>query len=152
MSFGFGLTFSHVWYNFKGEGGFVENAGTRVFRGYFKAVDGWLVICLGVFLRSGLEAQSPSILYLTWTRDPTTTMTVQWHSHQKETASLIFYQREGDLVWLQQGGIYGQLEDSSLLVHSVELDGLDPDTLYRFKISGKGETVYSFRTLPSDLS
>ena len=52
---------------------------------------GWIVLSSFAPL-----AKAPSILYLTWMHDPTTTMTVQWHSADRDPLSQVYlYERWG---------------------------------------------------------
>jgi acid phosphatase type 7 len=82
--------------------------------------------------------------------DPTTTMTVQWHSKSTETLSQVSYRKVGQENWHTQEGIYTQLTDSKTLVHTVELDDLEPGGNYQFALAER-EGIYSFRTLPAVL-
>ncbi|MBS0603792.1 MAG: metallophosphoesterase family protein [Verrucomicrobia bacterium] len=96
-------------------------------------------------------AKAPSVLYLTWMHDPTTTMTVQWHTTTEDPVTQVYYRKVGEAEWRMQEGIYQQLPKTNLLVHTVELDELVPNGEYQFRLGGrKGE--YRFRTLPDDLS
>lgn len=112
----------------------------------------WLGVLVYVFRSFSLEAQSPSVLYLTWMHDPTTTMTVQWHSDDPAEASAVSYHKRGETGWSEQTGGYAPLPSSRILVHTVELDGLEPDTLYEFRLGERGSQSYSFRTLPASLT
>ncbi len=99
----------------------------------------------------GLGAKEPPALYLTWTKDPTTTMTILWHTPPEESTNEIYYKAKGETVWKKTEGENALLEPYSLLVHTTELTHLLPDTDYLFKI-GKEEEEYLFRTLPQTLS
>jgi len=90
----------------------------------------------------------PSVLYLTWMHDPTTTMTVQWHTTDKDLVSKVSYRKIGAQDWQVKGGIYAPLPKSNLLIHTVELDELDPDGEYQCYFPGK-KGQFKFRTLPS---
>lgn len=96
------------------------------------------------------KEKSLSIVYLTWMHDPTTTMTVQWHSSDQAPSSQVLYRKMGEAEWRKKEGIYDALDRTNLLVHTVELDELEPDAMYQFKIAGKKET-FLFRTLPKTL-
>jgi hypothetical protein len=93
----------------------------------------------------------PSVLYLTWMHDPTTTMTVQWHTTDKDLVSKVSYRKIGAQDWQVKGGIYAPLPKSNLLIHTVELDELDPDGEYQCYFPGK-KGQFKFRTLPSSLT
>lgn len=109
-------------------------------------------LILFLLLIGTLDAKGPSVLYLTWMHDPTTTMTIQWHSDKREPLTTVLYRKEGATEWEEHRGIYALLPQSNLVVHTVELDALFPDTRYQFCLKGKGEEIYSFRTLPATLS
>lgn len=88
-----------------------------------------------------------SALYLSWYDDPTTTMTVQWHTHEQEYGdSLLLQNPNGE--WEEISGKHCRLED--LLIHKVTLKSLIPDREYYFRIK-TDETIYSFKTAPSNL-
>jgi acid phosphatase type 7 len=91
----------------------------------------------------------PDTLFLTWQRDPTTTMTVQWIGARGETADTKVYyaQMRGGSIQTQptQERPYPMTD---LKVYRGELTGLKPDTDYQFRI-GKNSPVYRFRTMPA---
>ena len=91
----------------------------------------------------------PSTLFLTWQRDPTTTMTVQWISAQGETENTgIFFAAPKQETWSVQPAIARPFPRTDLKVFRAELTGLWPGTDYRFKI-GKQSPTYRFRTMPA---
>jgi len=106
--------------------------------------------CLSLSLSRALE-KAPSVLYLTWMHDPTTTMTVHWHTTNKDRTSQVAYRKKGEGQWQFKEGIYGALPKTNLVVHTVELDELEPGGEYQFRIFGK-RGVYSFKTLSNTLS
>jgi len=112
-----------------------------------------LLINLALFLFCACPAfaQNPSVLYLTWIHDPTSTMTVQWHTEQTDPESCVRYRKQGESTWLNREGSYNLLTQSDIIVHTVELDQLDPDTVYEFSLK-EGSKIYTFRTLPQTLS
>src|ERR1700679_687065 len=60
-----------------------------------------LCLFLGWNLLSGsappaAPLKAPSVLYLTWMHDPTTTMTVQWQSKGEDPLSEVFYRKMGE--------------------------------------------------------
>jgi hypothetical protein len=118
-------------------------------------------------------AFSPDTLFLTWHRDPTTTMVIQWIGVNGETAdNRIYYrptlthQRVGS--WVTHSpvpGAFGQVAASFMewrwqvpvtkpypktdyKIFRTELTGLVPNTTYDFRI-GKSSPIYRFRTMPS---
>ncbi len=111
-----------------------------------------LVLCLiaCAFLCSAKKA--PLILYLTWMHDPMTTMTIRWQSiDSKDFDSAVIYRKKGEKVWHEKEGGRFKLQDAEFYLHTVELDGLEPDGEYEFRLAGrKGQ--YCFRTLPQRLT
>jgi len=109
---------------------------------------------LYVFLWIGLSlgADEPTVVYLTWTEDPTSTMTIQWHSPSETTAiPQISYHLLEDSRWTQRQGESQTVVDTDVDVHRIHLDGLNEDSVYVFKLQGSGKE-YRFRTLPKKLS
>ncbi len=97
-----------------------------------------------------LVEKAPSVLYLTWIHDPTTTMTVQWHT-SRPSPTKVFYKKADGGAWELKEGSYGRISRTDLFVHTVELDALEPNTEYVFCLKG-GQREFRFRTLPSFLS
>ena len=60
-------------------------------------------LCVGANVA---EAKGPSVLYLTWMHDPTTTMTVQWHTTSSDATTQVSYRRIGEKEWQMKEGIY----------------------------------------------
>lgn len=114
-------------------------------------------------------APLPVALYLTWQRDPVTTMTVHWHTDWTEgfTDSVLEYRQVADVnsAWSRATGHAAQMPFTNRMVHTVEITGLRGDTIYEFRLGrlttreSDGEflfhphgTVQKFRTLPATLS
>jgi acid phosphatase type 7 len=100
---------------------------------------------------SGVAENAPSILYLTWMHDPTTTMTIHWHTTDEDRTSQVNYRKKGESQWKFKKGIYSTLPKTNSLVHTVELDELAPGEEYQFLLVGK-RGIYQFCTLPKTLS
>lgn len=115
-------------------------------------------------------APQPLALYLTWQRDPTTTMTVHWHTDWTEgfiDSVLEFRPAAAGAAsaWTRASGRAAQIPFTNRMVHTVEITGLSGDTLYEFRL-GRLTTrepdgallfqphgpVQKFRTLPPTLS
>jgi hypothetical protein len=92
----------------------------------------------------------PDTLFLTWRRDPTTTMTVQWVGTRGETADPTVYYTTADVgPWQAQRTVMKPYHpDTDLKVFRAELTGLAPGTDYRFAI-GRHSPTYRFRTMPA---
>ena len=112
-------------------------------------------------------AFQPSTLFLTWHRDPTTTMTVQWIGTIGETLDTKVYYRPipmglsgpmsaivGPAAALMPGGWASHTTTThpypktDLKVFRAALSGLQPGTMYEFRI-GKSSPTYRFQTMPS---
>jgi hypothetical protein len=91
----------------------------------------------------------PSTLFLTWQRDPTTTMTVQWVGALGETGDtkISFAPLKAE-QWAVQACAVKPYPTTDLKVFRAELTGLRPGTDYQFKI-GKYSPTYRFRTMPA---
>jgi hypothetical protein len=109
----------------------------------------------------------PDTLFLTWHRDPTTTMVVQWVGTRGETADpTVFFRRataplsvplaavSGPAVAHAFPPLTGVKPDvrpypmTDFKVFRAELTGLTPGTDYQFRI-GKESPWYRFRTMPA---
>lgn len=112
----------------------------------------------------------PNTLFLTWHRDPTTTMVVQWIGVRGETADTTVQYTRNPLAWTPKPAAsrvealknialpnpirwQSQKPESKpypmtdFQVFRAELTCLEPGTEYAFKI-GKSSGVYRFRTMP----
>ena len=112
-------------------------------------------------------AFQPDTLFLTWHRDPTTTMVVQWVGAAGVTADTKVYYRPApvrfsalltsavgsafDLTapkWESKATAAGPYPMTDLKVFRAELTGLTPGTDYEFRIGTQSPT-YRFRTMPA---
>ncbi len=91
----------------------------------------------------------PSTLFLTWQRDPTTTMTVQWIGTIGETADTkVSYSPLRPGGWTAQPITIKPYPLTDFKVFRAELTGLSPGTDYQFRI-GRSSPAYRFRTMPA---
>jgi hypothetical protein len=95
----------------------------------------------------------PNTLFLTWQRDPTTTMTVQWVGAAGESADTSIHYAPtqagaAPAAWQAQPTTAKPYPRSDFQVFRAELTGLRPGTDYQFGI-GKQSAVYRFRTMPA---
>lgn len=97
-----------------------------------------------------LWAKDPEIFYLTWEKDPATTMVVEWHGN-KQAPPVLYYLKEGDDTWYKLMGEAKPFRAARVFINSVKLSNLEPDTRYFLQFEKKGAR-YNFRTLPKDLS
>jgi len=109
----------------------------------------WLVI--SAFLISSGPQKNLDIVYLTYTQDPSKSITVQWHGPASQKQSVVSYRKRGDSEWQQSSGSSIKPDKFNLLIHKVHLLSLSSNTFYEFKIGNAKET-HLFRTLPSSLS
>lgn len=105
-----------------------------------------LLILLGLCF-SLLQAEDPEVLYLSWVGDPTTTMVVYWHTEKGEGETSLLLQKRGEANWTAIGGVAQGVSGTEVWVRRVELQGLEPNTEYLFRI-GKEMEVHRFKTLP----
>src|SRR5690625_790416 len=90
-------------------------------------------------------------VYLSWTRDPTTTMTI--HCHVLGVGeSIIYFREKGTTEWLSSTNYSSRpFPGTFKTIHWIELSGLSPGTDYEFYIGREIDTIYKFRTMPSDV-
>lgn len=95
-------------------------------------------------------------VYLTWLRDPATTMVVNWVNLYEHTPARVWHRAAGETEWRTSDGDHSVAKPSVLQVRRVELSGLSPDSVYEF---GLGDTppqdprwVRRFRTAPAELN
>jgi hypothetical protein len=92
----------------------------------------------------------PNTLHLTWHRDPTTTMVVQWIGVAGETAdTTIWYGETKADVWETQKPTTKPYPMTGFTVYRAELTGLTPGAEYEFKIGRSSSPTWTFRTMPA---
>lgn len=99
--------------------------------------------------KSEAAESKPETLFLTWQRDPTTTMTVQWIGKEldpKHTA-ISFTELKKD-KWQTIETRDRPYPLSDLRAYRAELTGLKPGTEYEFRV-GDHKTLLRFRTMPA---
>jgi hypothetical protein len=112
----------------------------------------WSSYCL---VGTALQGAVPLAVYLTWVRQPETTMVVQWITpvNDANTDIVLFQPKdpaEASLYRVARGSRVILPEAPTICVHSAELVDLSPSTSYRFLLSGALEPYY-FRTLSAVL-
>ncbi|TVR56454.1 MAG: metallophosphoesterase family protein [Gemmatimonadales bacterium] len=78
----------------------------------------------------------PAALYLTWTDDPTTTMTVQWQ-HRWEDGyrdPALGWREPGASEWTWVVGHWDPFPFSDRIINTVTVEGLEPDARYEFRL------------------
>jgi hypothetical protein len=114
-----------------------------------------LIVCFVCLHGSVAAAQDLVGLYLTWSRDPSTTMTVNWVDLYPKNTNTVFYREQGTAEWKSGEAKQLVVEPSSLQRRYLELNGLKPDTRYEFGIGKRPEKpldAWSFRTMPAELT
>ncbi len=91
-------------------------------------------------------------LHLTWQNDPTTTMTVQWITEPSKTSNTLEVKKQTEESYKKIEGSHKSLpNDTPYIIHTVECQNLEPDTIYSFRLP-QDEAVHLFRTMPRDLT
>ncbi len=112
----------------------------------------FLALTLFQIQKSGQDnLYDPVALFLTWQQDPTTTMTIDWHTKPEEDRlTRVQYKKPGEDHWNEVMGDYHPFPHTERMIHRVELTGLQPETTYRFRF-GEDSKSYKFRTMPANL-
>lgn len=105
-----------------------------------------VIFCFLLFF-SVLFGADPQVVYLTWTEDPATTMTIHWHTDRGKAQELT-YRKVNDPKWKSAKSAFHPIEGTDVDVHTVHLKGLDQDTVYLFNLGSE----YKFRTMPKELN
>jgi hypothetical protein len=126
---------------------FLQSASLMVGGGYAHFVFGHTPSELPKF--AGQPTFKPTALFLTWQRDPTTTMTVQWVGAEADAAQRpVWYAKKGGLGWRTQGYSARRFPMSDHWIFRAELTGLEPGADYVFRI-GTDSAEQGFRTMPA---
>jgi phosphodiesterase/alkaline phosphatase D-like protein len=100
------------------------------------------------FLLSSPAYARVSQVHLSWQNDPATTMTIIWSTEKNQSPPTVQY----GTAPLYTNTASGSDSKHGVILHTVELSGLKPDTLYHYRLSdddaawSKGMT---FRTAPA---
>ena len=98
---------------------------------------------------AGLPTFQPTALFLTWQRDPTTTMTIQWVGAEADGAQRpLWYAKKGTEQWRKQGYAVRPYPLSDRSIFRAELTGLEPGEDYVFRV-GTDSSEQGFRTMPA---
>ncbi|MDR9417234.1 MAG: fibronectin type III domain-containing protein [Gracilimonas sp.] len=98
---------------------------------------------------NGIKSKEVKRILLTWQQDPTTTMTIDWHTNNDLIESEIQYRESGKTEWIKETGKYHGFPFTDQIIHRVELVKLKPGTDYEFMVQ-PSEIIYSFRTMPEN--
>lgn len=113
---------------------------------HFRAVRSLLSASL--ILSAPLAWSAPDV-YLTWQRDPTTTMTICWQDAPNGPDNLS-WRRQGSDAWQIAEASRQPLPHTDRIVSQIELTALAPGATYEFRL-GEEENIHRFRTLPATL-
>lgn len=107
------------------------------------------LLCLFVFFFTTSSLAALDVVYLTWQKDPTTTMTISWLAKPEENKKSLEYRPSGkDDAWkTKQVENVIPLQNSPYVLYRVECVDLTPDTLYSFRVPQEQEQ-HLFRTMP----
>lgn len=105
-----------------------------------------LFLFLPLFLLG--QIKSPSAINVTWQGDPSTTMTIFWHSSVKKNPSYLHYRKQGDKEWKTRIATSSHL--NTLSSHHLFLSELIPNTTYEFAIN-EDLTLHTFKTLSKNV-
>jgi phosphodiesterase/alkaline phosphatase D-like protein len=91
----------------------------------------------------------PPAVYLTWQRDPSTTMTVCWQTlTSMQRVPRLEVQKTNETVWRAFYGVNSPMPHSDRVTHRVQVENLAPATEYRFRF-GPDSRSFTFRTMPA---
>jgi acid phosphatase type 7 len=98
------------------------------------------------------EAQDPAAVFLTWSADPTTTVTVDWHLLNGQEINAVQFRGPGLDGWqtvAAEERIPFPFSDRT--VRRTVVRGLTPDALYELRFHPAG-TVYRYRSMPTEMT
>ena len=91
-------------------------------------------------------------LILTWQRDPSSTMTIDWYETSPLEKPVLLHRRKGTDAWKSSTPVAGDFPHApGRTVYRVELTGLEPEGVYEFRPADL-ERPYHFRTMPERLT
>ena len=100
---------------------------------------------------TAVESDGTFPLYLTWSDDPTTTMTVSWLCAEDAAPDpAVFFRVSDEAAWRLAAGTSEPFPHTGWMLRRAELTGLSPGAEHQFIVAGEGR-VHSFRTLPATL-
>lgn len=94
------------------------------------------------------KVSNPSAVTLTWVQDPTTTMTIFWHTPTNNLPSYLHYRKTGQGEWTTRLS-NTKAPSRYLSVRNLTLERLTPNTSYEFRIDDDAK-LYAFKTLSQD--
>lgn len=113
-----------------------------------------MAIVLGLVVGTGAFAETIGI-YLTWLRDPASTMLVNWVDRDADAPVRVWYRSAAGGDWRKVEGAAPVVVGGKVRVRRAELTGLTPDSVYEFALGDSapaaGATVDRFRTAADKL-
>lgn len=103
-----------------------------------------------VVVAGGVLFQPPMFIHLSTEGDPSTTVTITWKTRGYTQTSTVEYGKTARYDSRATGLSYTYSGASGIL-HKVNLDGLEPDTLYHYRVGdpiGGWSNDHTFRTAP----
>jgi acid phosphatase type 7 len=115
------------------------------------------VVCLAaaIWVVSPAAGQELVGLYLTWQRDPTTSMTVNWVDLYPDSSGTVWHRATGADKWSRSRASQATVGPTTLQLRRAELTGLEPATRYEFGIGEDRDDLphrWRFRTMPKKLT
>ncbi|MFM8807959.1 MAG: fibronectin type III domain-containing protein, partial [Chthoniobacterales bacterium] len=104
-----------------------------------------------LYINASNQVAAPPAVYLTWQRDPTTTMTVHWHNFSTGQNTLRYRLAGSGAAWTTLTATTTNAPVGERLVRIAEITGLNPGWIYEFQVDGYTET-FRFKTMPADLT
>jgi hypothetical protein len=111
-----------------------------------------LAAAASVLLADAGSAQTvePAAIFLTWSSDPTTAVTIDWHLLPGNDIATVELRGPGLDSWASFRGHPVRFPFSERTVRRAAVDGLRPDTEYELRIGGSRS--YRYRTMPARLT
>jgi acid phosphatase type 7 len=104
----------------------------------------------GVSQASSTPRPTPAAIFVTWTGDPTTTVSVDWHLAAGSDVSSVEVRGPGIRRWRSYRGSAVAFPFSTRTVRRARVDGLRPDSDYELRVGGS--RTYRYRTMPARLT
>lgn len=111
-----------------------------------------LFVCFFAPLCVEAAQKEPVALYLTWQRNPESTMMICWITPVDDDLDRVNYHPPNRQEWMQSTGFHRKLPGARpFFLHMIELTNLQADTDYAFSI-GDLPAIYQFHTMPATLT
>ncbi|HEY9161500.1 MAG TPA: fibronectin type III domain-containing protein [Desulfomonilia bacterium] len=106
--------------------------------------------CISKDHKSVTSTDSPLNVHLSWTEDPSSTMTITWLTKSENHSFVEYGMRETDLA--SRIDSPSSLKTDSGIIHEATVTGLKPGTEYYYRCGSDGSgwsEIHSFRTAPA---